>query len=112
MIKLLAEASFGIFAATNLLASVLAEASVGGGVYEWVNRFGALGLCAFMVFQNYRQSERLGRVIAKKDEVIEARNTELMKLTKSLATAIDRNTNAMSGMSKTLRERPCMAGQA
>jgi len=79
------------------------------GVYGWVSRFGALGLCAFMVFQNYRQSDALGKIITRKDATIEKRDQEIIGLTRSLATALEQNTQALNEITDSLNERPCMA---
>jgi len=75
----------------------------------WISRFGALGLCAFMVFQNYRQSDALGKVITRQDETIEKHHSEIVGLTLNLATALAQNTRALSDMTAGLHDRPCMA---
>ena len=101
VLKTLTDATFGVFALANL-AAPLAQGST-GDVEEWVARLGALGLCAFMVFQNYRQSEAMGRVLRAKDD-------QLITLTKQYLEASQRHTDAINGISAALRQRPCIIG--
>jgi len=108
MMRILADVSLGLFAATTLAEPIVAQVS-DGGVYGWISRFGALGLCAFMVFQNYRQSDALGKVITRQDETIEKHHSEIVGLTLNLATALAQNTRALSDMTAGLHDRPCMA---
>ena len=108
MIRTLADISFGIFATSQLALPIVAQTSAVGGVYNWINDFGALGLCAFMIFQNYRQSEAMGKIITAKDAVIERRDQEIIDLTRDVALAIEKNTQALSTMTSSLGERPCM----
>jgi len=91
-----------MFAAANLSAPIFGQAGM-PGVEEWVARLGALGLCAFMVFQNYRQSEAMARVLRAKDD-------QLITLTKQYLDASQRHTDALNGISAALRRRPCIVG--
>ena len=101
VVKTLTDLSLGVFAAANLSLPFIGQAA--GGVEEWVAKLGALGLCAFMVFQNYRQSEAMGRVLRAKDD-------QLITLTKQYLEASQRHTDALNGISAALRQRPCIIG--
>ena len=103
MIRLLADASFGLFA-TATLAEPLVSQITDPGVYGWISKFGTLGLCAFMVFQNYRQSDSLGKIITAKDQ-------QNMDLQREVLTALERNTQALAELTGSLNERPCMVKQ-
>jgi len=100
MIRILADASFGLFA-TATLAEPLVSQITDPGVYGWISKFGTLGLCAFMVFQNYRQSDSLGKVIAVKD----AQNMELQR---EVLNAIEKNTQALAALTDGFAKRPCI----
>ena len=101
VIKALTESALAIFGIANLATPCLAQA--GSGVDEWVGKLGALGLCAFMVLQNYRQSDNMGKVLRAKDE-------QLISLTKQYLEASQRHTDAMNEISAALRQRPCIVG--
>lgn len=77
MIRVLELGSLGAFAGSTVTASVMATPP------NWVIQFGALGIVAFMVFQNYRQTR------------------ELMKLSAEQARAMNR-------ISQCLEDRPCL----
>ena len=109
MLKVLTDVSLAAFATASVSASALAEAiPAGGGIYEWINRFGALALCAFMVLQNYRQSTMLGGIITRKDEEIKATREQLLTITRELLSAIQANTNGTNVMIDALNKRPCI----
>ena len=102
MLKTLTESMFGLFAATNIFSTPVGQAA---GWEEMLSKIGALGLCAFMVLQNYRQQEALARVVARKDE-------QVNELTKSFLQAIQRHTDALNNISDMLRTRPCVIGDS
>jgi len=103
MLKVMTDVSLAAFASASVVASSIPSTeSAGDGIYEWINRFGALALCAFMVFQNYRQSESLGKIITVKDQ-------QNMALQREVLIALERNTQALAEMTSSLNERPCMA---
>ena len=101
MLKVLSESALAMFGIANLSAPLLAQA--GGGVEEWIAKLGALGLCGFMVLQNYRQSEAMGKIIREKD-------AQLIDLTKQYLAAEQRHSDAINGLSSALRGRPCIMG--
>lgn len=77
MIRLLELGSLGTFAGASITATVMPIPP------DWIVQFGALGLVAFMVCQNYRQTR------------------ELMKLSANHAAAMNR-------ISQCLEDRPCL----
>jgi len=101
VLRTLTDVAFGVFALANLATPVAQTGT--GGAEEWVAKLGALGLCAFMVFQNYRQSEAMARVLRAKDD-------QLITLTKQYLDASQRHTDALNGISAALRSRPCIVG--
>ena len=100
MIRLLTDVSLGIFATTSLACPIVAQMT-DNGVYGWISKFGALALCAFMVFQNYRQSDALGKIIAAKD----AQNLALQR---EVINAIQHNTRALASLTDGFAKRPCI----
>jgi len=102
MLKTLSEIGFGLYAATTLAATAQVP---GTGWEDMLQKLGALGLCAFMVLQNYRQQEALGRVVARKD-------AEVNELTKAFLKATQNHTDALNQISDALRSRPCIMGDA
>jgi len=101
MLNILTNVSLGVFAAANLSTPFLAQTPP--GVEELVGKLGALGLCAFMVFQNYRQSEAMARVLREKD-------SQLVALTEKKLDVDRKHAEAIEGLSAALRERPCLVG--
>ena len=109
VLKILTDMSLAAFATASVAASAVASAvPAGDGIYEWINRFGALALCAFMVLQNYRQSTMLGGIITRKDEEIKETREQLLGVTRELLAAIQDNTHGTSVMIDALNQRPCI----
>lgn len=90
--------SFSVFGASSLAAS-----AVGGDAPQWLFQFGALGLCAFMVFQNYNQQNRLTKVIDRKDG-------EIGTLVDRLEEISSRQAEGLARLAQALEDRPCVAG--
>ncbi len=66
-------------------------------------QFGALGLVAFMILQNYRQQNALGKVIAEKDRAIAEQNGRMANL-------IAADTDAKNRLADVLKDRTCLVG--
>ena len=96
MLKTLSEVAFGVFAASNLCV-----AQAGTPWEDLITKVGALGLCAFMVLQNYRQSENLGKVIGAKDE-------QIIDLTKQYMEDRRLARKVLQELSDGLQNRPCI----
>ena len=111
MIRLLADASLGLFGAAALIDPILAQVPGADGLSGWIQTFGALGLCGFMVFQNYRQSDALGKIIARKDEMLETKDSQMVAITRDLMLAIQNNTIALGRIVESLNQRPCIMGE-
>jgi len=84
--------------------SVAASGGTEGVLETWVMRFGALGLVAFMVVQNYRQARTTNKVLERKD-------TEIADAHYRLANLTAQQTDAMNRLSKALEDRPCITGR-
>jgi len=108
MIRLLADASLGLFGVAQLIDPIIAQIPGADGLSGWIQTFGALGLCGFMVFQNYRQSDALGKIIARKDEMLEAKDGQMVCITRDLMEAIQNNTLALGRIVESLNQRPCI----
>lgn len=83
------------------VASFWAQAA-GDGIPQWMLQFGALGLCSFMVLQNYNQQRALSGVIERKDR-------EIASLVNRLETITLQNAKAMNRLAQALEDRPCLA---
>ena len=70
---------------------------------EWIVQYGALAIVAFMVFQNYRQTRDMGRIIAKKDAQLETDSDAMRELIADYTAATNR-------LAQCLEDRPCIAG--
>jgi len=101
MLRTMTDLSLGVFAAASVAVPILGQAAEGfEGI---VNKLGALGLCAFMVLQNYRQSEATAKVLREKDR-------ELADLTRQSLHASKNQVDAINDLSAALRNRPCIVG--
>jgi cyanophycinase-like exopeptidase len=78
---------YGGLAAATLAAGRCFGQTI-GTPNEMLFQFGALGLCGFMVYRNYKAQERMGRVI-------DAQHEEFVKLAQRTIGTIDKNTAAM-----------------
>jgi len=102
MLKMLTDLALGTFAVANL--SVGAVAQTPPAAWEdWIQKLGALGLCAFMVLQNYRQTEALAKVVAGKD-------SQILEMVKQNSVDRQESSAALKELSAVLRERPCIMG--
>ena len=109
MLRTLTDLSLAAFGTATVAAQTVASAGpAGNGIYEWINRFGALALCAFMVLQNYRQSDMLGKIITRKDEEISRTREAILQINKELLQAIQANTHGTGVMIDALNKRPCI----
>lgn len=72
---------------------------------EQLIQFGALGLCGYMVLMNYRDRDRMLKVLDKRDEYI---REEI----EARAQLMDKLTTAMNRISETLEDRPCILGDS
>ena len=72
------------------LGSLIVGSALGqvSGVPAGAVEYGALGLCGFMVWQNYRVQDRLGKVI-------DNQHKEFVKIARETAEVITKNTTAM-----------------
>jgi len=101
VIKALTESALALFGIANLAGPCLSQA--GPGIEDWVSKLGALGLCGFMVLQNYRQSDNMAKVLKAKDD-------QIISLTQQYLEASQRHTDAINAISGALRNRPCIVG--
>jgi len=85
------------------LAMSALGAAVSGSPLEWVLQVGALGLCGWMVYQNYRQAERTSHVLARKDETIEGQF-------KRIDDILANTTHTSNQLVQAMNERPCLHG--
>ena len=70
---------------------------------SWLKSISLMSLVAFMVFQNIRQQNDLGKVIGKKDDQIQASQNRLEELIKADIRSRER-------LSDCLSDRPCLDG--
>lgn len=71
-------------------------------------QYGALGLCAFMVWKNDRARELDRKDRLALGAVIDERHAEVVRLNGELIKAIDRNTRAMEGCLE--KQKPTVNG--
>lgn len=95
IVKVCEISSLAVFAAAGVAADLVGPAIPWA---DWIMRFGALGLCGFMVFQNYRQMRETNRVLNRKD-------AEIRRLS-------DNSVAAMNRIAEALEDRPCLAGDS
>ena len=101
VLRTLTDLSLGIFAASSVGLPFLGQAAT--GIEDLVAKLGLTGLLAFMVLQNYRQSESMAKVLREKEK-------DLMDLTKQSIHASQAQTAAINDLSAALRNRPCIVG--
>jgi hypothetical protein len=63
----------------GLAAAAMIGQAMPGGAGDTV-QYGALGLAAFMVWQNYKQAEKLGKIIEDQRAELQAANARLEQL--------------------------------
>ncbi len=91
--EIMSLAVFGI----TYLGTTIAAAAPTGAVLE----IGALGLCGFMITQNYRQRAGMARIIAHKD-------AEIRKAETRANTLAVKFTDAVNQLTATIAARPCV----
>jgi len=98
MVKLLELTSLGVFAGCSMVGTIPSP-----GIPGWVFQFGALGLVAFMVLQNYRQQTATIKVVKEKDKQIAEYNERMARL-------VSEYTDATRRLAECLEDRPCIQG--
>lgn len=68
----------------------------------WVLNFGALGLCAYMIWRNEARQKDLIRVIDKQQDKSEEKNKRMEKL-------VDDHAKSNNRLAEALEHRPCLA---
>ena len=74
-----------VLSASGLAACFVASATMDEGLMGAVLKFGALALCAYMVFQNYRIQEKQQDRLDGRDQRIEKLHVETLEVIRKCA---------------------------
>jgi len=93
MIRLMSIRSLTVLAGYGVITQTEA---IPDSIAKWIIQCGALGLCGFMVFQNYHQMAAMRKELAEK-------NKEVMN-------ALKDNSASFRRIAAALETRPCLKG--
>lgn len=93
-------------------AYVLGDVTAGEPPIDIMKWGGLLALVIFMIGNQYRQGDRMGKAIDRKDAEILNANARAAGLAAEFTDAINLNSEAVKSLADALADRPCLANDS